>query len=136
MRARNIAVFTVAAALSLPVFAGPMKAGKWQIVMETKMAGMDMKMPPMTFEKCVTPEEAEKPQPPKMRNDDCKIEDYKLEGNTVTYKVKCEKAGTTGEGKITYGAEAYEGEVHMNMKGQEMTMKHSGKRIGDCDAKK
>jgi hypothetical protein len=133
MKVRNVALFVAAVALAMPLFASPMKAGKWKVTMETKMAGMDMKLPPMTFEKCVTPEEAEKPQPPKMRNDDCKLEDYKLDGSTVTYKIKCEKSGTTGEGKITYSADSYDGEVHMTVHGTEMTVKHTGKRTGDCD---
>ena len=135
MKIRTMVLFVIVVALALPTFAGPMKAGKWSVSVETKMAGMDMKMPPMTFERCVTPEEAEKPQPPKARNEDCKIEDYKLEGNTVTWKVKCEKTNTSGEGKMTYSNDSYEGDMHMKMGDREVTQKITGKRIGDCDKK-
>ena len=67
MKVRNMIL--LAAVCALPAYAGPMKAGKWVVTVETKMAGMEMKMPPVTAEKCVTPEEADNPQPPKMKND-------------------------------------------------------------------
>ena len=143
MRIRQMGFFVAAAALALPAFAasGPMTAGKWQITAETKMEGMDMKMPAMTFERCVTPEEAAKAgtsEPPKGKNDTCKIADYKLEENTATWKVVCDKPAMSGEGKITYAAESFDEEMHMVMKnpqsGEEMkiTQKMAGKRTGDC----
>ncbi len=144
MRIRQMGLLVAVAALALPVFAasGPMKAGKWQITAETKMEGMDMKMPAMTFERCVTPEEAAKAgtsEPPaKAKNETCKFADYKLEGNTATWKVVCEKPAMSGEGKITYASESFDEEMHMVMKnpqsGEEMKVdqKMTGKRIGDC----
>jgi hypothetical protein len=140
MKFHKITLFIAGAALMLPVIAnaGPQKAGKWQITTEMKMAGMDMKMPAMTIEHCVTPEEAQNPQPPKGKNDSCRLEDYKLDGSTVTYKIKCDKPEMTGEGKITYSAESYEGSVHMTMKDprsgepMEMSQKMTGKLIGEC----
>jgi Protein of unknown function (DUF3617) len=142
MKFRKITLFVAGAALMLPVIAnaGPMKPGKWQITMEMKMAGVDMKMPAMTVERCVTPEEAEKPQPPKGKNDSCKVEDYKLDGSTVTWKVKCDKPEMSGEGKITYSAESWDGAMQMTMKdprsgeSMEMSQKMIGKRVGDCTA--
>jgi hypothetical protein len=133
MKVRNIALFIVAAALALPVLAAPMKPGKWQITAQMSMAGMDMKMPANTFERCITPEEAEKPQPPKQRNDDCKVEDYKLDGNTLTYKINCAKTGATGEGKITFNNDSYEGGLHLTTQGRDVTVTYTAKRLGDCD---
>ena len=40
MKIRNIALFSFVAALALPVFAGPQKAGKWQTTMQTEMSNM------------------------------------------------------------------------------------------------
>lgn len=148
MRIRQIGLVVAAAALALPVFAasGPMKAGKWQMTAETKMEGMDMKMPPMTFEHCVTPEEAAKAatEPPtRKKNEACKVMDYKLEGNKASWKISCDKPQMTGEGTITYSADSFEEQMHMKMqdpRAPEKTMnveqKMTGKRIGECDEKK
>jgi len=136
MKIRTIAMFVVgaAAALALPAFAGPQKAGKWQNTMKMEMTGMPMQMPAITHEACVTPEEAEKPQPPRsQRQTDCTISDYKIEGSTVTWKMTCPKSGMTGDGKITYSSESYEGTFHAKMGDNDMSIQYSGKRIGDCD---
>jgi len=134
MKMHKIALFAVAAVCALPLFAGPQKPGKWQMTMQTEMANMPMKIPPYTTEVCVTPEQAAKPEPPKSpRNNDCKFSDYKIEGNTVSWTMTCEKQKLTGEGKITYSADSYEGQMHAKMGDMEVTTKYSGKRLGDCD---
>ena len=137
MKVRTILLLVVVCALAAPTFAGPMKAGKYQITVQMQMAGMDAKMPPMTIEKCVTQEEADNPQPPKIKNsDDCKVSDYKLDGKTMTWKVACEKMKATGEGKMTFDGDGWTGESHIKMQDHEMTQTMSGKRVGDCEAKK
>ena len=134
MKMRNIAVFAAVAMLALPLFAGPQRAGKWQTTMQTEMANVPVKIPPYTTEVCVTPEQADKPEPPKSpRATDCKFSDYKIEGNTVTWTMSCEKQKMTGDGKITYSADSYEGLMHAKMGDMEVTTKYTGKRIGDCD---
>ena len=136
MKIRNIALFAVVAVSALPLFAGPQKAGKWQVTTQTEMANMPMKIPPITVETCVTPEQAEKPEPPKSpRSGDCKFSDYKIEGNTVSWTMTCEKQKLTGEGKMTYSGETFEGEMHAKMGEMEVTTKYSGKRLGECDKK-
>ena len=136
MKIRTIVLFIVVVALASPTFAGPQKAGKWQTTMKVEMPGMPMQMPAITHEVCVTPEEAEKPEPPRsQRTQECKISDYKIEGNTVSWKMVCEKSKMTGDGKITYSADSYEGEMHAKMGDQQVTTHYSGKRIGDCDKK-
>ena len=134
MQIRRGLLFFGAAALALPMFAGPMKAGKWSMTIKTEMPGMPMQMPPTTIETCVTPEQAEHPEPPKQRSD-CKISDYKIEGNTVTWKMSCPKQNSTGEGTMTYAGDSYTGEMHLHIGEHEMSAKYTGKRIGDCDSK-
>jgi hypothetical protein len=146
MHIRKIALYAAVAALALPALAasGPMRAGKWKMSAEMKMEGMDMKMPPMTFERCVTSEEAEQSstQPPKGKNDTCTITDFKIEGKTATWKEDCSKPKMKGDGKITYSTDSFEEEMNMQMqdprsdKATNVTQKISGQRIGDCDEKK
>jgi len=131
--ATAVAAAAMLATATVATAAGPMKAGKWQMTVQMEMAGMPMKMPPMNFTHCVTKEQAEKPEPPKQQNSDCKVSDYKLDGNTVTWSVKCEKQNVSGNGKITYSGDAYEGVSHLKMGDREMTQKYSGKRVGECD---
>jgi hypothetical protein len=133
MKTRTSMLLIAAIALiALPAFAGPMKAGKWEMTFQMEMPGMPVKIPPVTLSKCVTLEEAENPQPPQMKkNDDCKIEDYKREGSTITWKMSCTKQKVEGTGKITYAADSYAGEMQMKMGEQEMSTKYAGKRVAD-----
>jgi hypothetical protein len=110
-----------------------------------EMPGMPGKMPPFTMEQCITKEQANDPQravpqqpqrggPPS----DCKTEDYKVSGNTVTWSMRCTTPQPmTATGEITYSENAYTGTMKMNAGergGQPMvmTMKMTGKRLGDC----
>lgn len=138
MKLRTLALALVVLALALPTFAADathVKPGKWQVTMTMDMPGMPMKMPPMTFTNCITKEQAENPQPPKSQKDkNCEVTDYKRDGNTVTWTVKCTgEHPMTGEGKMTFSAESYEGTTHMNMGDMEMTQKFTGKYVGECD---
>jgi hypothetical protein len=139
MKLRNLALAGVCL-LGLPLVAtaGPAKAGKWEVTTEMGMTGMPMKMPAHTFTYCLSKEDAENPErmaPEQQRkNSDCKRTDFSVSGNTVTWKVSCEKSKMTGEGKVTYGPDSYSGTMHMNMQnGNEMNAKYSGKYLGACD---
>ena len=136
MKLRTVALCALVLALALPAFASGMKPGKWQITITMEMADMPMKMPPVSLTRCITEAEAEKPEPPKAKkDDDCVISDYNLAGNTATWKVECKKQNMTGTGKMTFGAESYEGVNQFKMNDMEMTQKFNGKYIGACDAK-
>ena len=122
---------------TLAFAASPVKAGKWEMTMQTEMTGMPMKMPPFTTTYCLSKEDAENPEkmaPEQQRkNSDCKRTDFKVDGNVVTWKVECPKSGTHGEGKITYTSDSYAGTMHMTMPQGEMNAKYSGKYLGACD---
>lgn len=128
-------------ALALPVFAAhPQKPGKWEITTEVDMPGMPMKPQPMTRTMCITKEDIEKnpettiPKPRKRgggEREDCKITDYKVDANTVSWSLKCEGENpVTGNGKITYETDAFKGETHMKMGEREMSVKMNGKYLG------
>ncbi|HSP16493.1 MAG TPA: DUF3617 domain-containing protein [Thermoanaerobaculia bacterium] len=139
MKLRTLALCALVLALALPTFgASLMKPGKWQVTIQTEMANMPIKMPAMTFTHCVTKEEAENPQPPKTKNDksDCQVSDYKIDGSTVTWSVTCTgKQPMTGEGKMTFSGDAYEGTTHLKADQMEMSQKFTGKLLGACDEK-
>src|SRR5262245_17844897 len=140
------AVLTAAlVSLSLAVFAqGPRRDGRWEVKMEMEMAGMPPGMPPFTTTQCITPEEANDPQKsmPQMGrggrgrggDSNCKMTDYKMEGNKVTWSMKCDgDPAMTGKGEFAYEADAYTGTVTMEGgRGGAMRMKYSAKRLGDC----
>lgn len=141
MNARTIATAAaVAAGLSIAAFAqAPRRDGLWEVKTEMQMEGMPMNMPPTTTQQCITPAEANDPgkSTPQGRGrggSDCKVSDYKIAGNKVTWTMKCEGAQPmTGNGEIVYAADSYTGTMKMEMAGRgTMTMKYTGKRLGDC----
>jgi hypothetical protein len=121
-------LFAAAAVLALPLVAtaSPVKAGKWEVTVEGPGGSH-------TVTRCVTQEEADHPQAPKMRDDDCKVDSFKVEGNTMSWKVSCAKRGATMEGKTTYSGDTFTGETHMKMGEREMTQHSTGKYLGKCD---
>src|SRR4051794_29256029 len=87
----------VVAGVSVSLLAeGPRRHGKWDVTVEMDMPGMPqgMTMPPMKMTQCITPQEAADPQKsiperPAGRGgaanpSDCKVSDYKTEGNKVS----------------------------------------------------
>ncbi len=123
-------------ALGVSLFAqGPRLDGRWEVKMDMQMGNMTM--PTQTITQCVTPQQAADPQkalPPAGRGgrggDDCKVSDYKIEGNKVSWVMTCSQMSGTGE--FVYAGDTYTGAMKMSMLGQEMTMKYTGKRLGDC----
>src|SRR5262249_16935400 len=128
--------------LTIGVFAqGPRRDGLWDVKIEMEMPGMPAGMPPMTSQQCVTPADAKDPNkamPPQGRgrgNGDGMVRDYKVDGNKVTWMMKCTgQTPMTGTGEFVYAADSYTGTMKMDMSGRgAVTMKYSGKRIGDCN---
>jgi hypothetical protein len=141
MKLRSLALCSLVVALALAAFAAdnksPMKPGKWQITIQMDMPNMPMKMPPMTVTQCITKEQAENPQPPKTKkDDDCKISNYKLDGSTVTWSIDCPKQNMTGDGKITFSGDTYDGVTNLKKADMAITQKFSGKYLGPCDEEK
>ncbi len=146
MKIFSLALVVVCVA-ALPTLAqGPRRDGKWEVKTEMEMPNMPagMTMPSFTSTQCITPAEASDPtktMPQGGRGrgpnpDQCKVSDYKMDGNKVTWSMKCDPPEEmTGTGEFTYGADSYTGVMKMNRGGQQMTMKYTGKRLGDCEKK-
>ena len=115
----------------------PMRPGRWEVGMEMQMAGMQM--PVLKSAQCITAEQLQKDPatglPSGARDaerNSCKVSDYKVAGNKVTWKMTCSGAQTiTGDGALTFDGDAYTGTLTLTSP-QAMTMKMDGKRLGDC----
>ena len=114
---------------------GPRQDGLWEVKVEISMAGLDL--PQQTQNTCVTPEQV------RMQGNDtlpglpgggsCKRTDYQAGGNRVTFKLKCEGAvPLEGTADMTYSGDTYTGTFTADLAGQSLTVKYSGKRLGDC----
>jgi hypothetical protein len=136
MRLIPMLTFIIAAAALSPLLSAQdaVRHGRWEVSMQMDMPGMPMKMPPIKTTQCITPEEASDPQQavPKGPNDkDCKMTDQKVDGNKVSWTMKCAD-GTSGQGEITYATNAYDGWMKMTTQAGAMTVKYTAKRLGDC----
>jgi Protein of unknown function (DUF3617) len=142
---RHVRVIVAMAALTLAVTLvaqSPMREGQWEIVGQMEMPGMPMKMPEMKTTRCITGEELKNPAStlatnPNPNDKSCKATDQKFDGNKVTWKMACTGAqAMTGDGEMVFQGDSYTGRMNMTTAQGAMTMKYSGKRLGDCPAKK
>lgn len=110
-----------------------MKDGLWEITTKMEMPGMPMDMPPVKFTQCLTSKDSV-PQDKAEHNQDCKVKNTDIKGNTVTWEVHCISDGkpVKSTGKITYKGDSFNGETKTEMDGMNMVQKMSGRRIGNC----
>ena len=139
---RNV-VIAVAVMLGLVWAAGAsaeMKEGLWEITTKAEMKGMpNNQMPAMTMKQCMTKKDMT-PKPANKGEQNCKMKDQKVMGDTVTYAMECrDKDGTVTEstGKMTYKGDSFEGSNNVTMKGKQgppmqMTSRMTGKYLGPC----
>jgi len=143
MKRRTLALCILALGLTIPALAAkiPMKPGKWKVTSTVAMPGLPQGIPgmpkfePMTEIECVTRQQVENFQPPKgQTGGDCKMTKYKIEGNGVTWTMKC-KDNMSGEGKMTFTGNSYKGESQLRTGPTLMITKFTGKYLGPCDKK-
>ena len=142
MRITTLIASVLFAILTAAVMAqGPLRPGRWDVTMQMQMAGSPIQMPEMKTSRCITPEEAKDPTRslptgPEGRGgqkSDCKMADYKVSGNTATWKMVCTTPQPmTSTGEMTFTDDSYTGTMKMDSPQGPMTMKLSGKRVGDC----
>jgi hypothetical protein len=140
---KNLSVIALALfATAALVAQSPMRPGLWEVTMQMQMPNMPVQMPEMKVPQCVTPEQAKDPaatvprgqQPGRSaQKDDCKVTDVKTSGNKTAWTMMCTTPNKmTGTGEMTFADDSYTGAMKMVMAQGEMTMKVSGKRVGDC----
>ena len=114
--------------------------GLWEITTKMEIEGMPMQMPARKHTQCLTKKNMLKTMVPKeqTKEEECKITDQKVSGNTVTWAMKCSgKDAMEVTGKTTYHDDTFEGSMIMissDPNGGKMKMINhiSGKRIGEC----
>ncbi len=117
---------------------GPdLREGKWQTTVQVEMAGVPFKMPPMTYEDCLTQNDVI----PRNEESDahCKLDGPKIKGNTVSWASTCQNEDGTSSrstGTVTYAGETFTGKIVVEISGDhpvtaENTL--SGKYLGPCE---
>ena len=131
-------VLAFVAAASHAAAQNPMRPGRWEVTMQMDMPNMPVQMPAMKNAQCVTQQQIDSPNRalpsgPTKNPNDCKVSDYKVSGSTVTWTMACSgQQPMTGTGEMRFNGDTYDGTLKMMMGVQEMGMKFSGKRLGDC----
>ena len=142
MSTRCAAVLLTSAGLTCcALFASPPawaqgKDDLWEVTSKMQMPGMPMAMPAQVHRVCTSKNRKDEDLVPKQG--DCRMLDSKRAGNTFTYRMECSGShASTVDGTMTFAGDAYDGKMHMVMKGSNdaMDMTFNGKRVGDCTAK-
>jgi Protein of unknown function (DUF3617) len=126
-----------AAASDAAAQSSPMRPGRWEVTIQMEMPGMPMQMPPIKDARCITQQQLDSPArglPSGAKNpNDCKVSNYMASGSTVTWSMACSgPPASTGTGELRFDGDTYNGTMKMTMEQMPMTMKLSGKRVGDC----
>jgi hypothetical protein len=121
-----------AAAAPLPAHAAADTGDLWEDTIEMNLPGFPAR--PQVHKRCSARGVDAVPMADKDKH--CTLSDVRRSGGTMAWKMSC--AGnppTTASAEMVYeGTERYRGTMTMNADGRTMTMKMSGKRIGECDA--
>ncbi|OPL12560.1 MAG: hypothetical protein AVO39_11485 [delta proteobacterium MLS_D] len=132
-------IVTVCLMVSFAAFSGSawaepqMNPGKWEITTTTEMAGI----PPQsaTHIQCITRDDLVPVSEDAQQ--ECEVNDIKIEGDTVSWKIACqgEGGGMEGTGQVTYRGDSMNGTMNMTIKpyGSNVKNTFSGRRIGKCD---
>ena len=131
-----LALLVSVSALAAQTPQNPMREGRWEIIGQMQMPNVPVQIPETKTTQCVTAEQLKDPTsalPSGPGQDSCKLTDYKVSGNTVSWKMACAAPQTmSGSGELTFAGDSYTGTVIMSTPQGEMTMKLAGKRLGDC----
>jgi hypothetical protein len=133
-RAGVVLVSMVALAAASPV-AAQGKDDLWEVSSKMEMPGMPMAMPAQVNRVCLGKNRKDEDLIP--RQDNCRVVDSKRTGNRLTYRMECTGSEpSTIVGDLTFGNNAYDGQMRMTMTktNDTMNMALSGRRIGDCTA--
>ena len=124
-----ITFFAIIVSYSCTTFADTLdiNEGNWKITVTMSAPGMQM--PPTTYNSCLKKEDCV-PFDTDPQSQDCKPENIKVSGNTVSWTMDCE--GMTGKGSITYRGDSLKGKIIINTGQSEIVQHLEGERTGPC----
>jgi hypothetical protein len=122
--------------------AGPdFKEGKWDVSYQMEVVGMPFTMPPISARKTTCLDKNNYVPDNSQQGQECKVSDQKVNGNTVTWTMRCRAQQRTieGQGKITYHGDRYDGVMDAKLisddnQGPAVGYKYTmqGQRLGAC----
>ena len=114
-----------------------LRPGQYEMTVEMNMPG-GVKMDPLKQTDCITRDDlkdfSKAFQEPDFAKA-CKVSGYSATGNKVTFNTDCTEDGTrmTGKTEMNFTAESFNGQTTTkDGEGNVMTLKMSGKRVGEC----
>jgi hypothetical protein len=104
----------------------------WETTSQPVMKGMPMPMPAQKSTVCAARTWT---QPPPGGDKSCTSSNFQMADSKATWTVQCTgEMPMTGAGAITFqGADSYSGEIELKSAAMSMTVKLTGKKLGDCD---
>ena len=149
---KTYALAVLASAIALPGLAadnpfagmkGKMREGQWEYRMEMgAVPGMPagMKMPPMTFSRCLTAKDIESggaTQREGKMPENCAVKNMKLSGNNASYTMECTKdPKMKADVSMTFTNDGFtmKQDMVMDRNGQPMPMSNTmtGRYLGPC----
>jgi len=140
MTARARLWAAVAVAFGLVSFAGPALAEPgelWESTVEMQVVSEmgSMALPAQTTRFC-RPVDSDWSEPPGVPEDgDCEVHDWLMDGQSASWSMRCTSPPMSGSGTMTFdGSGGYAGTMNVTSPQGDMTMKMSGRRVGECDA--
>ena len=142
MRTMKFLTMLLAGSTGTSFAAGPdFKEGEWGVSYRMEVVGMPFPMPPITARKTMCLDKNNYVPDNSQQGQECKISDQKVNGNTVTWTMRCRAQERTieGHGKITYNGDRYDGVMDAKListdsqapaVGYKYTMQ--GQRVGAC----
>jgi hypothetical protein len=140
--------FILFGGISLTYAAPPqMRPGKWEIKMQTEMAGMPHQVPPMSTTHCLTSEQAKDPVKGMMKRlqqnrdasgEKCQLVKQSMSERNFHWVVECTGVQhIKSNGEITFDSDvAYHGvitsEIETPQGNMTMTQNLEARRIGEC----
>ena len=140
-RSLLLRVLPFAALLTLCSSLQPARAGEstvpgdqWEVTSQMSMESVSMTLPAQKVKVCSPKTWTEPPGGADERRK-CTNSDFKIEGTKATWKVACAgPPAMTGDGEIVRdGSDAWSGTIKFASEDGVMTIKMSGRRLGDCE---
>ena len=127
---------TLVALAADPPATAAARGDQWEVLSQMSMEGMPMPMPPQKVVVCA-PKEWKAPPGGADEKRKCTVSDFQMSGNKGTWKTHCDgPPPMEGTGEVTRdSADAFSGAIKLASGEAKMTIKLTGKRLGDCDPK-